>query len=93
MGYLGGVPRVVYRGPDNHVHEIAIYPPTGSWGHFDMTAATGAPPTIGNPMGYLGGVPRVVYRGPDNHVHEIAIYPPTGKWGHFDMTLGAPGLI
>jgi hypothetical protein len=74
MGYVGVVPRVVYRGQDNHIHEIAIYPESGSWGHFDMTAATGAPPAIGEPKGYLGVVPRVVYRGLGQHVHEIAFY-------------------
>ena len=36
-GYLGEVPRVVFLAYDNHIHEIAIYPENGSWGHFDMT--------------------------------------------------------
>jgi hypothetical protein len=91
-GYLGGTSRTIYRGDDGHIHEIAIYPETGSWGHFDMTAATGAPLAASDPMGYLGDVSRVVYRGQDNHIHEIAIYPDSGNWGHFDMTAatGAP---
>jgi len=37
MGYLAQVPRVVYRGQDNHIHEIAIDPASGNWGHFDMS--------------------------------------------------------
>jgi hypothetical protein len=84
-GYVGDVPRVVYR-KDNHIYEIAIYPETGNWGRFDMTAATGAPPAVGDPMGCAGDVPRVVYRGQDNHIHDISIYPESGNWGHFDLT-------
>lgn len=86
MGYVAGTARVVYLGQDNHIHEISIYPETGSWGHFDMSAATGAPPAKSDPVGYEAGVARVVYRGQDAHIHEIAIYPETGSWGHFDMS-------
>ena len=91
-GYVGDVPRVVYRNDGGSIHEIAIDPSTGRWVFFDMTAATGAPAAAGDPMGYLGEVPRVVYRGTDNHIHEIAIDPQAGNWGHFDMTAatGAP---
>jgi hypothetical protein len=35
MGYLGGVPRVVYRGVDNHLHEIWLY--NNQWNYFHMT--------------------------------------------------------
>jgi hypothetical protein len=34
---MAGVPRVLYCSQDNHVHEIAIDPASGSWAHFDMT--------------------------------------------------------
>ena len=90
IGYATDVPRMVYRGVDNHIYELAIYPSTGSWGLFDMTGVPGAVEAAGDPMGYLGQVPRVVYRGVDNHLHELAIYPATGSWGDFDMT-GVPG--
>ncbi|MBX3307420.1 MAG: hypothetical protein KF751_15360 [Nitrospira sp.] len=92
MGYIGEVPRVVYRGQDAHIHEIAINPQSGTWRHFDLMAATGAPVTLGRPMGYMGDVPRVVYRGQDAHIHEIAINPQSGTWRHFDLTAatGAP---
>src|SRR6266566_1040606 len=36
IGYATDVPRMVYRGVDNHIYELAIYPSTGSWGLFDM---------------------------------------------------------
>jgi hypothetical protein len=73
MGYVGGgAARVVYRGTDNHVHELAL---TDQWYHFDMTGVPGAVPAAGDPMGYVdaGGTARVVYRGTDNHVHELAL--------------------
>src|SRR4051794_32243224 len=74
MGYVGGVPRVVFRGQDNHVHELWM---TGQWHRSDMPTATGASLAAGNPMGYVGGVPRVVFRGQDNHVHELWM---TDQW-------------
>jgi hypothetical protein len=88
MGYVGGgAARVVYRGTDNHVHELAL---TDQWYHFDMTGVPGAVPAAGDPMGYVGGgAARVVYRGTDNHVHELAL---TDQWYHFDMT-GVPGAV
>jgi hypothetical protein len=83
MGYAAQVPRVVYRGTDGHVYELAIYPETGQWGVFDMSGATGAPTAAGDPMGYMSNAARVVYRGSDGHVHEIWL---GDQWYHFDMT-------
>ena len=92
MGYMSNTSRVVYRGQDNHIHEIYL---ADQWYHFDMTAATSAPAAVGNPMGYFAQVPRVVYRGQDNHIYEMAIYPETGAWGLFDMTTAtsAPAAV
>ena len=84
-GYLAGVPRVVYRDDDGHVHDLSIYPDSGRWGHFDLTAATGAPPTVGGPSGYSAGVPRVVYRANDGHIHEFSVDPAGGTWQQFDL--------
>jgi tyrosinase len=89
MGYVGDVARVVYRGVDDHIHELYL---TDQWHHFDMTGVPGAVPAVGNPMGYFAQVPRVVYRGQDGRLHELAIYPETGGWGDFDMT-GVPGAV
>jgi hypothetical protein len=90
FGYAAQVPRVVYRGDDGHVYELAIYPETGGWGLFDMSGATGAPSAAGDPMGYLSNTARVVYRTGDGHVHEIWLGG--NGWEHFDMTAatGAP---
>jgi hypothetical protein len=90
MGYQGvGAARMVYRGQDNHVHEIWL---SGSgWQHWDMTASLRAPLAAGDPMGYQAtGVARVVYCGRDSHVHEIWLSA-TG-WQHYDHTaaLSAP---
>ena len=68
MGYVAQLPRVVYRGQDNHIHEIHL---TDTWHKYDLTAATGAPAAAGDPMGYFAQVPRVVYRGQDGHVYEL----------------------
>jgi hypothetical protein len=84
FGYAAQVPRVVYRGDDGHVYELAIYPETGGWGAFDMSGATGAPAAAGDPMGYLSNTARVVYRAGDGHVHEIWLGG--NGWEHFDMT-------
>ena len=83
MGYTtdlagqGPLARVVYRGTDNHVHELSR--PNGQWTHADLTAITAAPGAADTAMGYTtdlagqGPVARVVYRGADNHVHELSV--------------------
>ncbi|MEV4041299.1 hypothetical protein [Streptomyces umbrinus] len=80
MGYVGGVPRVVYRGTDAHVHELGM---GDGWQHFDMNGIPGAVPAAGDPMGYVGGVPRVVYRGTDGHIHELWL---SDQWYHWTMS-------
>ena len=80
---------VVYRGIDNHIHEL-VY--KFSWNHNDVTAATGAAPAIGDPMGYAwngDGTQHIVYRTLDAHIHE---FWSRNGWGHNDLTdqTGAP---
>lgn len=84
---------VVYRGGDGHIHELAASL-GGTWGHFDLSAMTGAPPAAGNPCGYAfeqENRQHIVYRGADGHIHELAASV-GGNWGHFDLTTmtGAP---
>src|SRR5215203_3235668 len=89
LASLLNVPQVVYRAGDGHLHEIAFDPRAGSWGDFDVTAATAAPTPVGDPQGYFDpsrNVPWVVYRADDGHLHEIAFDPQAGSWGDFDMT-------
>jgi catechol 2,3-dioxygenase-like lactoylglutathione lyase family enzyme len=65
---------VVYRSTDGHVHELGASL-GGIWGHFDLTAMTGAPAAAGDPAGYVFDAENrqhVVYRGADGHVLELA---------------------
>ncbi len=87
--------RVVYRGTDNHIHELLCNLRT-SWSHGDLTATTpNARLAAGDPMGYFtsfdGPAARVVYRGIDGHIHELW-YRPGTSWSHGDLSAlaGAP---
>jgi hypothetical protein len=83
MGYMAGVPRVVYRGEDGHIYELSIDPGRG-WILFDMTVAINAPLAAGDPRGFVAGTARVDYRGRDGHIHEI--YIDGSHWAHFDLS-------
>jgi len=87
-----GVPRVVYRGTDNHIHELRLQ---GSWIQSDLSAIVSnnlpATSAAGNPFAYvtLGGLihdptARVVYVGADNHVHELSLQG--GSWIQSDLS-------
>jgi microsomal dipeptidase-like Zn-dependent dipeptidase len=82
MGYGADTARVVYRGQDGHVHELAL--DKDHWNHWNMTAGLGAPPASGDPMGYGADTARVVYRGQDGHVHELSL--DKDHWNHWNMT-------
>ncbi|MEH2560177.1 hypothetical protein V1286_007706 [Bradyrhizobium algeriense] len=91
-GYvLDDTQHVVYRGNDNHIHEL-WWSDSEGWRHGGLTSATGAPNAAGDPAGYvLGGTQHVVYRGNDNHIHELWWSDSEG-WGRGDLTsaTGAP---
>ncbi|WP_051973177.1 S8 family serine peptidase [Cryobacterium sp. MLB-32] len=84
--------RVVYRGVDAHIHELFLLDVSAGWGHGDLTAATGAPPAIGNPAAYETHVTgqdscaRVVYRSRDGHLNELFYLGGSTSWGHGDLT-------
>ncbi len=88
--------RVVYRGVDGHIHELALTPGIG-WAHGDLFANLDPPPVEadGDPHGYvtreIGPAARVVYRGVDGHIHELSL-PSEGSWAQGDLTAmtGAP---
>jgi uncharacterized protein with PIN domain len=87
---------IVYRGVDNHIHELAISIGGSSWGHFDLTAVTGAPPALGDLIGYAFEAEKrqhIVYRGVDNHIHELAISMGGNAWSHFDLTAGTGATL
>jgi uncharacterized protein with PIN domain len=82
---------VFFRGDDDHLHELAISIGDHAWGHYDLTAATGAPLMAGKPCGYAFEAEKrqhVVYKGADNHIHELAISIGNNAWGHYDLTAG-----
>ncbi|MET0863463.1 MAG: serine hydrolase domain-containing protein [Nakamurella sp.] len=81
-----GVTSVVYRGVDDHIHEIALHGP--SWRHFDLTAASGARnDAAGMPFGLVraDGVSTVLYPGADGHAHELTLV--AGRWQHGDLSV------
>jgi hypothetical protein len=70
---------VFFRGADDHLHELAISIGDNAWGHYDLTAATGAPPSLIGLVGYAFEAERrqhLVYLGADHHIHELAISMP-----------------
>ena len=86
---------VLFRGEDGHLHELAISIGDSAWGHYDLTAATGAPTPAGRPFGYAFEAEKrqhVIYTDADNHLHELAISIGERAWGHYDLTAatGAP---
>jgi len=82
-GYMFAVQNtqhVVYRGTDNHIHEL--YNDAGGWHHNDLTTAAyqtlpsyyGIPLAAGDPVGYMFDsqqTQHVVYRGANNLIHEL----------------------
>ena len=78
----------MYRGSDNHIHELFLFNGGSAWGTGDLTAAAGATPTAGDPAAYVrsDGVNAVVYRGSDNHIHELFLLNGGSAWGTGDLT-------
>jgi hypothetical protein len=92
-GYvLFGSEFVVYRGTDNHVHQLFARAGQAQWSHADLTAITRAPLAAGNPAGYVNGAQLVVYRGTDNDIHQLYTFNNGTQWAHADLSrlTGAP---
>lgn len=95
-GYASPQPRVVFRGRDNHVHEL-FQNEQGDWVHADLhrlanAARLSGVAVEGDPTGYASPAPRVVYRGNNNHVHEFFQHP-DGRWVHADLNTLAAGAV
>ncbi|HEX6508565.1 MAG TPA: hypothetical protein VF221_13130 [Chloroflexota bacterium] len=88
--HVEGTPisRVIYRGNDNHVHELRLE--GGGWRKADlMQQAGGAPDAQGNPTACVTAmqrkqVARVVFRAADNHLHEVRLED--GSWKQADLS-------
>jgi hypothetical protein len=91
-GYVFGSEFVVYRGTDNHVHQLFATSNQGQWSHVDLTAITNAPLAVSNPSGYVNAGQLVVYRGTDNDIHQLYTANNGTQWAHVDLSMltGAP---
>ena len=91
-GYVFGNEFVVYRGTDNHVHQLFATTNQAQWFHIDLTAITNAPLAAGNPSGYVNAAQIVVYRGTDNDIHQLYTVNNGAQWAHTDLSrlTGAP---
>jgi outer membrane protein assembly factor BamB len=89
-GYVFGSQFVVYRGTDNHVHQLFATGNQGSWSQVDLTALTNAPLALGNPSGFVNAAQFVVYTGTDNDIHQLSNNGT--QWAHLDLSrlAGAP---
>jgi hypothetical protein len=96
-GYeFNGVQFIVYRGEDNHIHELQwlMVGSSGEWVHDDLTNATGAPPPARGPNGYgfeAQGTRHVIYMGIDGHINEL--WRGNTGWQHNDLTLAGAAPI
>lgn len=87
---VDGTQHVVYRGKDDHIHELWSNGPSG-WQHNDLTRVTGAPPAVGDPTGYTWDADQtqhVIYRDGDGHIHELW-FQLDGGWRRNDVTQAA----
>jgi Astacin (Peptidase family M12A) len=81
--------RVIYRGQDEHIHELWLTQNSGGWQHADLSAMASAPAAASEPYGYhtpLYDAARVIYRGHDDHIHELWLTQNSGGWQHADLT-------
>ncbi|MEM9518373.1 MAG: hypothetical protein AAGA37_03570 [Actinomycetota bacterium] len=95
VGYSwGNAQHVVYRGDDDHIHELVFRRDGNGWQHQDLsTAAQGSPPPAGGPLAAytFEDQQHIVYLGDDAHIHEL-VYERNAGWRHKDLTVeaGAP---
>jgi PQQ enzyme repeat len=76
---------VVFRGSDNHIHQLATTD-NSTWAHLDISAAAGAAAAAGDPSAYVLGNQIVNYRGTDGHVHQIWSSTTSGPWSTDDVS-------
>ncbi|GAB3892542.1 hypothetical protein GCM10029964_067510 [Kibdelosporangium lantanae] len=80
----GPVARIVYRGGDGHLHELAEV--RDDWQHADLTITTDTPRAADMPTGFAAsGQGRVVYTDTGGHVIQLSV-DATG-WHPTDLTV------
>jgi hypothetical protein len=85
---------VVYRGADDHVHELFFTPKVGKWGHTDLTDGAKAPRAAGDPVGYAlsdGKSLHVVYRTDNGAIAELYRQAEAKEWKSADITMTGGG--
>jgi hypothetical protein len=94
----GPTARVVYRGFDDHLYELAYVAndPDPHWVWADLfgpyPAAGGGQPAAETPIAYItnfatqGSIARLAYRGTDDHIWELNYAGPPSQWGINDLT-------
>jgi hypothetical protein len=93
-----GVPMVVFRDFDKHIHAIYLelaFPggaPQEVWHWADLTNITSSPLATSDPFGYVrsDGVSTVVYTGEDKHIHELRLET---SWIWADLTAIAGSFL
>jgi hypothetical protein len=89
-----GFTSVVYRGTDNHIHELGLAVGSSTWQVGDLSTLTGATAASGDPAPYVRADEwsTVVYLGSDGHIHELGLAPASSSWQVGDLTslAGAP---
>jgi hypothetical protein len=79
---------VVYRGIDNHIHELFLSQGGAAWGKGDLTALTGGPAAGSDPAPFVrsDGYDSLMFWGTDNQLYELSLAPGS-NWGVNNMTL------
>lgn len=86
----GGLGFVVFRGTDNHLHQVAFN--GTSWTNTDITGTLHIAAPVGNAVNCELGVDRVIlYRGQNRHLHSVLDFN-TGFGPDEDLTALAGGL-
>ena len=91
--HVDSAQHIVYRGRDNHLHELSFSRASG-WKHKDLTSEAGAALANEGLSGYTWDVDEtqhVVYRGEASHIYELWFHQDSG-WHRHDLTetTGAP---
>jgi hypothetical protein len=88
----GGVPRVVYRGTDDHIWEGYLSSAGWKWNDLFKASGGGAPLAAGDPYAYVFNVARVIYRDTYGRIVELALEERGWQWSYLpNMGMGALG--
>lgn len=84
---------VLFLDSNLHAQEISL-PPGSGWSCHDLTAISGAPPSVTVPGGFIGGdeLSYVITTAAGGHIWALNLNSPgTNSWSKFDLTAHAGG--